>query len=141
MINEKEPLTIDDDVRVIEKIIYDLMTEYLEIEKALKSIPEVLKGKIKVLSDTSTNVFVIAFNKHHNENLDVVYNKAKEVLWLTKEYALTLQNASERFEVLLKYSEVSSDLFKDLITSDYRLITDESKVKQVLIKALGNGII
>lgn len=133
--------TIDDDVKDIEKIIFSLMTEYIDIEKALKDIPDILKDKIKLISDTSSNVFVIASNKYPNKDIDVIYNKAKEVLWLTKEYVRALEDASERFEVILKYSEISSDLYKDLIISDYRLITDEDKVKQILIKALGNGII
>lgn len=141
MTNIVDSSTINDDAKNIEQILFNLLTEYLEIDKALKNIPYILKGKIKFISDTSDNVLVIASNKYPNKDIDVIYNKAKEVLWLTKEYVRALEDASERFEVILKYSEISSDLYKDLIISDYRLITDEDKVKQILIKALGNGII
>lgn len=136
-----EPRTIDDDVKDIEKIIYDLMSEYLEIEEALKSIPDILKDKIKLISDTSFNVFVIASNRYPNKDLDDLNFKAKKILWLTKEYTEALESSSVDFEVLLKESEISSKLYKDLITSDYRLITDQDKVKSVLIKALGSNII
>lgn len=133
--------TIDNDVKDIEKIIFSLMSEYVDIKEAFKAIPDILKDKVKLISDTSSNVFVIASNRYPHKDVNAVYNKAKEVLWFTREYVRTLEDASAEFEVALINSEISSKLYKDLITSDYKLITDEDKVKQVLIKALRDGII
>lgn len=133
--------TISEQSKTIESIIDKLHIEAVEITQALKDLPEILKDRVKLVTDTSDNVFILA---EHYKNVDKIglYENLLNVLFLTKEYAKALENASPEFKKLLSTDEVKYSVIYELIDyKEYNLITDEIKVKQAFIDLLSGDLL